>query len=238
LITGSISQTLLGNSVKVESESGEVFEVGINTNDRFVDVLDNIESYLHSDKLKSASKNTELLDDASLTSINELEWNLVVTHAGITARAKREAGRDYSTPPTKEQKEDIAFIVTELAWSNPISIWNKENEMNSAGARIEQVHPLNFLGVIFTNDRLTAGVSAIKERKVPKIKSTFYKKLAGSLKEEAGRNNLLPFVDDFAKKIQIDKKKILPVLQTGKYEEFIDLLIELKPREGADRHNM
>lgn len=238
LMGGAIFQNLLGNTVKVENSLGEVFEIGIDSNDRFFDVLDNIELCLRGDIGVGSNKNNELLGSNSITPANDLQWNLVVTYAGMTARAQGGGCRDYLNPPTSEQRDDIAYILTELAWSSPVTIWNKQSELEKAGARIECVHPLHFLRVIFGNNKLIAAISAINERKVPKLKSKFFKGLTDSLKQEAGRNNLMQFVDDFAKKLDINKKKIIPSLESGKYEQFVDILIELNPREDADRHIM
>lgn len=237
LVGGSIPQTVLSDSVIVENSSGESFELGIDANDRFLDVLDRLQSYFQQDMLTNESQEGNELEKTPEVSLNHPQWNLIISHAGLTVRAKS-SKRDYYAPITKNDKKDIAFIVTTLAWENVTDVWSKESDLRSAGDRIDSVHPLNFLRVIFSDDELIAGISAIKERKVPTLKKKFFKGITSSLKEEANEKNLLPCVEDFANRLDISKTKIYPYLEDGKYDEFIDKLIELKPRKGADRHNM
>lgn len=231
LIGGSIPQSIASQTIVIENSSGENFELGIDASDRFVDVLDRIQTYFQQDMLR---KSHESKADMSL---NGLQWNLIVSHAGLTVRAKSNA-RDYHASVTREQKKDITFIVTTLAWENAVDVWTRESDLKVAGDRIDLIHPLNFLYVVFSDDKLTAGISAIKDRKVPTLKTKFFKGLTNTLKEEANRENLLQFVGDFANRLDINKKKIYPYLEEGRYDDFIDKLIELKPRKGADRHNM
>lgn len=231
MISGCLQENLFSNTVLIENREGKEIEVGIDGNDRFFDVLNRIEAYFR----EETNKETDYIAPSSQQS---LQWNLAISHAGVVARSKQEIKRDYNAPVTKGQKDDIGFVVTTLAWGGAIELGKKSGELNATKPRIERVHPLNFLRVIFSNEKLIAGIAAIKERKMPGVKSRFFKELRDSLSEEASLSNLLPFVDDFAEKLDIDKKKIYPSLEKGKYDEFVDILIELKPRENADRHNM
>lgn len=232
-LVGFIPQDVLSNVVIIENSSGSSLELGIDETDRFLDVLDQIQTYFQQDERANDERLNTNFDHS-----NRTQWNLIVSHAGLTARAKQVIRRDYQAGVTKEQKEDIAFLVTTLAWGGVIELAKKDKDLKAIKPRIVNVHPLIFLSVIFSNEKLIAGIAAIKERKIPTLKSTFFGELRGSLEEEGGRNNLLQFVDDFANKLDISKKKISPLLENGNYDEFIDMLIELKPREGADRHNM
>lgn len=228
-----IPQDLLSNIVVIENSSGSSVEIGINENDRFLDVLDQIQNYFQQDTVANDERS-----NAAFGNSNHPSWNLAVSHAGLIVRAKQGIKRDYQAGFTREQKEDITFLVTTLAWGNAIELAKKNGELKAIKPRIVNVHPLNFLYIIFSNEKLIAGIAAIKERKIPSLKSTFFGELKASLEEEGDRNNLLPFVEDFANKLDISKKKIFPLLENRSYDEFVDMLIELKPREGANRHNM
>lgn len=227
-----IPQNVMSKTVILEHSSGKL-ELGIDENDRFLDVLDQIQAYFQQEVSTHDLRSQSSFGNAHLAS-----WNLDVSHAGVIARAKQGVKRDYHAGVSKEQREDIAFLVTTLAWGNAIELAKKNSELKAVKPRIVNVHPLNFLYEIFSNEKLIAGITAIKERKIPSLKSTFFGELKASLEEEGERNNLLPFVDDFANKLDIGKKKIAPLLENGSYDQFVDMLIELKPREGADRHNM
>lgn len=220
----------LGHLVFLETKSGDEIEIGVNSDDSFGDVIDRLQTYFQSaETLGRFEQGDEGLP----------VWSLTVSHAGLSLRAKEVVViRDFHAVLTKQQKEDIGFVVSTLAWDSWTAIAGKNSALNTAKEHIENVHPLIFLEVIFSNDKLIAGIAAIKERNVPMVKKTFFKRLIGSLQQEDQRKNLLPFVDEFAERLNISKKKILPALESKNYTGFVDLLIELKPREGADRHIM
>ncbi len=217
-----LSQSLMGEYVSIENEKNETIQIGIDSDDKFLDVIQSIESFLQADSQSHLA----------------LEWNLKISTSGLVARAKQETKRDYHTLPTKTQKEDIAYIVSILAWDNPVSVWKKESDLKRAGDRINHIHPLRFLETIFRDEKLIAGMEGINGRKVPKLKSEFRKGLTDSLREEGERDNLLLFVDDFATNIGINKKSITLLLEKKQFNEFIDTLIELKPRKNKDHYNM
>ncbi|MFI0434538.1 MAG: hypothetical protein ACH350_02265 [Parachlamydiaceae bacterium] len=235
LLVGSIpSPFLFSYSVQIEEASGAIVELGIDPDDRFLDVLDHLRFFLaEKEGIDSGDSNF-----FHKNSSNASFLNLIVSNTGVTARAQKLSGRDYFAPLKKEEKDDVSFIVSKLAWDSPMDIWGHQSDLENAGERIHHLHPLNFLYIVFSSDKLTAAISAIKERKIPKLKSGFFNGLIDSLRDEANSNNLLQYVDHFSKRLEINKNKITPFLEKKMYSEFVDCLITLKPRKNADRHNM
>ncbi len=227
------SQKNFAATLFVQSPNGEVREIAVNPDDRFLDVIEQMAD--------DPYYNKQQRDEVSICASDNgasFEWMLAFADKSVILRAKLELGRDYHAVLSRQQKEDIAFVITTLAWSSAGELFGNKSALRESEERIKDVHPFRFLEIIFTSDKLTAGIAAIKERNLPLVKRTFYKNLTASLETEAQKDNLLPFLDDFTDKIDLDKKKVLPLLKNKQYSAFIDQLIELKPRKDADRHNM
>lgn len=230
LMSGSIPQTVSSNSVVIENLSGERIELGIDVNDRFLDVLNQIQAYFQEDILlkQDGEQGNETSNLVHGISWSDPQWNLVVSHAGLTARAKH--WRDYDVPVAKKEKQDIFYIMRILASESLISIGKKKSSLKSAGDRIDHLHPFQFLITIFTDEELKARIAAIRERK-GWVGDGFFDGLNGSLKDEAAHGNLLQFTQDFAEQIKIGIDLISPSLQQGKWKEFVNILIDKIPRE-------
>ena len=239
----ALSHSIQNHIVEIENSSGEGFELEVDQNDRFIDVLDKIQAYFQTENCNEIQINSSYQTFSESKEASHLvAWNLSVFHAAphaeIAVRAKQEFKRDYGRPVTNSEKEDITFIVTTLGFEPWHSIGRNTSSLKKAGDKIRHIHPFHFLEYVFSEDKLIAAFSAIQHREVPKVKKEFFGGLKDTLQEEAGKDNLLPFVSDFAKNLGISKKKISSLLENEKYDDFFHALIELKPRDGADRHIM
>lgn len=238
----SFPLTALSDTIIIENSSGENIELGIDANDRFLDVLNQIQAYFQQDVLEEENQGQKgsVFPFVSGISARNTQWNLAISHAGLSARAKKEEkqSRDYDAPISKSEKDDIAFIVNTLAYDSLISISSQKSSLKKAGDRIDRIHPLRFLEVVFSSERLKAGIAAIRGQ-FSWVKDGFFDGIFGSLKEEAGRDNLFRFVSDFAKNVKIDVKRINPTLKRGDWKGFINTLIEEIPRDqDPNRYNM
>jgi hypothetical protein len=229
---GSIPQTVLSNNmmVVIEQSSGERVGLKVDINDRFLDVINQIQAYFEEDMLtmQHEEQEVETADLVPGISCCDPQWNLILSHAGLTARAKQ--WRNYDTAVTKKEKEDILYIMRTLASDSLISIGKKRSSLKSAGDRIDHIHPYRFLITIFTDEELKARIAAIRDRG-GWIGDGFFDGITGSLKEEAAGGNLHQFTQDFAGKVKIDIDLISSPLQQGKWKEFVNILIDKIPRE-------
>lgn len=239
LMGGAIPQMILSHTITVENSSGESFEFNVDKNDRFLDVLNQLQTYFQGDQFTDGNQGTHTFNHIpDGIALCDSQWSLVVSHGGITARAKKNNYRDYQASVSKEEKSYIAYIVKTLAYDSVISIGKQKSDLESAGDKIDHVHPLCFLRTVFTNEELKAGIAAIRDR-VSWIKDGFFDGLYDSMKEEAARKNLLPFVSDFAAAVGIRENLIRPSLEKGKWKECVDTLIDKIPRENdPNRYNM
>ncbi len=220
LVWGCLPQTISSDTITLVNYQGEKTEVEIKATDKFLDVLAWIQSYLQAEN----------------AALDESQFDFSVSRAGIAVRAKK-LGRDYDAGYSKQDKNDITFIVTTLQ-ENLITIGLETSKINKAGDRLEHLHPFCFLDCILSNERLKAGMHAIRERK-GMVWDKFRAGITKSLAKEASHENLLQYTESFAKNLNLNSKLIKPSLQQGKYDEFVYILLDNLPREGnPNRYDM
>lgn len=138
--------------------------------------------------------------------------------------------RDYSCGVTANEKENIHFIVKTLADKSLIVIAKERYSLEAAGDRIDHVHPLNFLLVIFSDEEMKVAIRNIRGKGW--VWSNFLGGLKDTLNAESQIKNILPYVNDFAAKLNIDPNLILPAIQSKNWDLLVDQLIHYIPRSG------
>lgn len=133
---------------------------------------------------------------------------------------QQSVGRNYHAKVTAQEKKDIEFLVVHMAWDNPKKLWDYENEMNKAGERIMHLHPLKFLEAICTNEKLCAGLKAIRERNIL-VWPNFSKGSVKTLREEHKYNNVIPHIEEFANTIGVNVKFLIPLAKKEHWEDFV-----------------
>ena len=139
--------------------------------------------------------------------------------------------RDYFAPLMANETADIRHIVTSLANRSLVHLLANRGEFEAAGDRVDHVHPLKFLTVIFTDEELKVCIRNMRGRGW--VWSNFAAGLTDSLATESNIDNLrVDQIYDFASTVEIDPSMIQPSLEQKRWEEFINLLIEHVPRKG------
>lgn len=229
LLIGGVSPLFVwSKTLTLVAPTGENTLLEVEETDPFLDVLGQIDSYFQG----------EIHAERAPFILPTSQYEFTMSQAEITIRAKKSNYRDYYAKLTKEEKKDVNYIITSLAYESLIKLGTLSSSLKKAGDRIEHLHPLLFLKEIFTNEKLKVGVHAIRDR-IGLVKNSFMDGIEASLSKEAARGNLLQHTSDFAAKIKIDEQIILPYLQSGKWLEFVNILIDTIPRElDANRYNM
>lgn len=134
-------------------------------------------------------------------------------------------------------EDSIHYIVKTLGCETLITIGLKESTLKKHGKRIEVVHPLLFLTSVFTNEELKVAMGKLEGKAW--VWKSFLDGLVESLIKENSEDNLMQYVDHFAQKVQIDPKLIKPLLEKGRWKEFISVLISEVPRKvNTKQRNM
>jgi hypothetical protein len=227
LVGGWNPQMVFSKTITLVNSTGDNVEFEITENDQFWDVLARIQTYVQEDALITEENLIPSLVELNNEGIlrDQHQINFVITHAGIFLKAKKIVNRDYKVAVKNENKKDMIYILTALAYDSLISIGLSSSSINKAGDRIDHLHPYRFLMTIFTDQELIAAVHAIRDRGgLPW--SGFLDGITGSLTEEMAKDNVLQFTKDFAKKIKIDAALIFPSLKQEKWVDFVNILID------------
>lgn len=218
--------------VVVESSSGETYVLHVDPQDCFLDVVESIQAcYAAQDPLAEENGGEEQIHTFKVRMLSR------GVSAEQLAKKVRAVARSYAAGATASESADIGYIVKTLANSSLPKIKSAESSLKKAGDRIDPVHPLQFLACIFTNEELKVCVRNLQGRAW--VWKDFLSGITETLAQEDARGNVLPYLQDFATRIKIDANILLPILQAGKWERFVNTLIEIVPREGGtDRYNI
>ncbi len=121
------------------------------------------------------------------------------------------------------EKKIIAHIVSNMADKNVFELLLEKRDMESKGRQIHHVHPLRFMGYVFSEPRLKRHMKAIKKN--PFKWDGFINGFAARMREEGARNNLTRFIPGFAEHLQIDPAEVGPFIQRGDSDGLVRFLI-------------
>ncbi|MBA3814915.1 MAG: hypothetical protein H0X29_00010 [Parachlamydiaceae bacterium] len=203
-------------------EADREITLSSNSKDTFIDVIE---------CLSDSSSNLFLIEANSNPKLITLE--IAVNENKILVKSSRQqsTNRNYNIPVTQSEKDDLAYITTTLARNSLPSLATSKSSLKKAGDRIDHLHPLRFLMIIFTDEELKANISALRSRGW--VWDKFYSGLEGSLKEESRKNNMNnEFIVDFANCVGINVTLIQGAIQEKRWKEFVNTLIDTVPRSG------
>lgn len=152
------------------------------------------------------------------------------------AKKMRNGARSYEAGVTSSEAADIGYILKTLSNSSLPKIKGAESSLKKAGDRIDAVHPLQFLLVVFLNEELKVAIRNLKGRAW--VWSNFLNGITETLEEENGKNNILPYLQNFAAILNVDVNQLTPFQTNNRWEKFVTTLITIIPRaESADRYH-
>ncbi len=145
--------------------------------------------------------------------------------------------RDYQTPLSSSEKSDLRYIINTLGMSSLAKIAKERSSLKKAGSRIDNVHPFRFLAGIFTDEEMKTSLHAMKNRGW--VWGGFFDGIESSLTEESKKNNLIDYVADFARILNIDPAWISSSVAQGNWKELVNTLLDRIPRsKNNDRYKM
>ena len=218
--------------VVLENSTGESYVLEVDRNEAFFDVISLI------DRLKSDEGFSDN-DNADVEAFHSFKISIPAKSFlknEIFSKKIRTIPRNYLSGITSAECGDIALIIKTLANNSLTKIKSAESSLKKAGDRIDHVHPLQFLACIFTNEELKVCMRNLQGRSW--VWKDFLKGVVETLSAENSRENVLPFLADFASRVKVDVNALIPIAQAGRWERFVNMLIDTVPREGGgDRYN-
>lgn len=176
-----------------------------------------------------------------MTTLDETSANVPFTMsiekkgAGFQIKASKTPShkepRNADTLLTKQNKEDITFIIKTMANGSLGDLAMSQNALSKAGDRIERIYPLTFFEYILTHEELRVCIRNIHSNST--MYGRFESGIMRSLKEEYSLGNIKDSrVIQFANRVGISPQILLPLVHQQKWREFIHTPINLIPREG------
>lgn len=240
-VAGAIAFLPMGinaQEIVLESSSGESYVLDINTEASFGEVVELINSSLFAIESQAIESQGSAFDYEGWDIPQGFSLDFSCGTTVIKPKPYKAASpvRDYSAPLTDAQKKDITYITNTLANGQLLKIKSEESSLKSAGDRILNVHPLQMLAYVFTTEELKVSMRNMQGKSF--VWKEFIKGVSDSLTQENAKGNLLPFIPDFANRLNIDPNVLQSSIQSGKWEKFVDALISSVPRSGnTGRYN-
>jgi hypothetical protein len=126
-------------------------------------------------------------------------------------------------PCTDEDRGKIYELITALAENGKISLLFKQGKLKALGSEIEYIHPLKFLGVIFSNPQL--------KQFMREIFSDYFKRtgfldgLGPSMMREYEKGKLFPYLAEFSRDVGVPEHELRPFIQALDWEGLVRYLI-------------
>ncbi|WP_213155695.1 hypothetical protein [Neochlamydia sp. AcF65] len=222
--------------MRVAARDGSNFIIQVDENIPFLEVIEGIQAQLA--ELDIAQEMAGLYFN-SLEASPELSFNYTIGIPEICVnKGKHKVLRNYSSPVSAEEKNNIRYVIRSLAKYNLAQLAREKSSLERAGDKINHLHPFRFLQCIFNDEELKAGLHAIR-KKGGYVWSNYYDGMKSSLNEELDKDNLIQFTSDFADNVGVNVNEILPYVQARQWSNLVDVLINSIPRQGnPQRYDM
>lgn len=140
----------------------------------------------------------------------------------IYSEESRTAAYD-SLPISGEERTLINKLLFTMAENNIFKLLLEKKRLEKIGDRIHNVHPIRFLGTVFTDPRL---VYCMKEIRKSSFKwDGFIEGFGDRMREEAKRGNLAPYVPGFAAAIHKNPEQIMVYIHAVDFEGLVKFLL-------------
>lgn len=124
---------------------------------------------------------------------------------------------------TETHKADIYELISTMAETNLVGLYFKENHLKALGDRINEVHPLKFLAVIFSDSYLKSCMGVIWDSSFKR--GEFLEGLGGRLSREMEKGKLLIHLEPFGAAVGIPHEKMRPYFDAQDWGSFVLFLI-------------
>jgi len=138
---------------------------------------------------------------------------------------------------SEEDKANIRELFTAMGEKGYLALLSDRTHMRLLGSQINHVHPLKLLSVLFTDQNLTQCVTIIMDDRLKR--AGFFEGhsgsngLASSLSRESDKGKVFPFLNDFAKDIDVPVEELKPFCEKRDWEGLVQLVLWWKgPRTG------
>lgn len=129
----------------------------------------------------------------------------------------------HQLPITSEEKKMIAKIILTMADNNVFKLLFEKKRLERIGKKIHHVHPIKFLGTVFSDPGLVHHMRKIRESSFKW--EGFMDGLSRRMVEENGRDNLKKYLPGFCASISANLETVMSFAEKGDYEGMVSSLL-------------
>lgn len=132
----------------------------------------------------------------------------------------------YNQIPVTETEEKLVWeLIDKLGNKSLPGLLFVKSRMDKIKEKIQHIHPLRFLGTIFSDPYLKKCMAKAFTKGA--VKSRFLAELGDNFFKEFGTNNVYPLVPGFCKKVGADADEVNNFIQAGQWEALVEYLMDL-----------
>lgn len=167
-----------------------------------------------------------------------VSYRSLSSNLGISAKRWNGGQRSYLEPITAKEKSDISYILNSMARESLKKLHSMKSSLKKAGTRIDHLHPLRFMFVVFTDEELKVSIAQVQDRSW--VWKEFIDGVVESFEKESQNGNMKPeYVADFLSHVPINPDLVQGPLKEKRWKDFILTLIKHVPRSGnTGRYDM
>ena len=130
----------------------------------------------------------------------------------------------YQLPLLEEDKKNIQIIIKTMAEKGLVKLLLERRYLEKKGDQVNYIHPLRFIGYIFSDEKLK---NCMRQIKTSRFKwNEFIKGFSRRMDEEYTLDNLIRFIPEFVEQVHVQHpERIEDFIRKKSWEEFVaDLL--------------
>ena len=130
----------------------------------------------------------------------------------------------YQLPLLEEDKRNIRIIIRSMAEKGPLKLLLERRYLEKKGDQVNYIHPLRFIGYIFSDEKLR---NCMRQIKTSRFKwNEFIRGFSRRMDEEYAVDNLIRFIPEFVEQVHSQHpERIESFIKKKSWEEFVaDLL--------------
>jgi len=146
----------------------------------------------------------------------------------------QEGKSPYAQLPITEAEAQMIYQIIDTVGTNGLgTLYFKEDELKDLGNKVQHVHPLKFLEVVFTDPHLKECMKNVEEWPLTKLRG-FMQGSGGTpgfiqkCERESSRNNLQPYVLSFCQAVKAHPDQVRDLIEKKQWEKLVRYLIKLE----------
>ncbi len=192
----------------------------------FLDDAVNFLEDLYSSQIDDSSQKFAFADPAFHSASWEFQSAHVSTDGSVPVvfvNEVHDAALFHALPLSSSEMRQISYIITTLAEHNVLELAFKKKDLEKRGKRINQVHPLRFMGYILSSAHLRKCAYEIEKSSFKW--DAFIGGFAKRMKEEHSKGNVIPYLRGFAELLGVSVDQIIHYVHKKNFEGLVRYLM-------------